>query len=77
MKEDIYTIPNILTFGRLLAAPVVGYLILEQNYNEALGLFAIAGFTDMVREKRCIYIYIYRILNVHNSWMDILLENII
>ncbi|KAI9357080.1 CDP-alcohol phosphatidyltransferase-domain-containing protein, partial [Pilaira anomala] len=48
LKEDIYTIPNILTFGRLLAAPVVGYLILEQNYNEALGLFVIAGFTDML-----------------------------
>ncbi|KAG2207532.1 hypothetical protein INT47_004282, partial [Mucor saturninus] len=48
LKEDIYTIPNILTFGRLLAAPAVGYLILQQSYNEALGLFALAGFTDML-----------------------------
>lgn len=48
LREDIYTIPNVLTFGRLLAAPAVGYLIMEHNYDEALGLFALAGFTDML-----------------------------
>ncbi|CAO3659582.1 unnamed protein product [Rhizopus stolonifer] len=48
LRENIYTIPNILTFGRLLAAPYIGYLILEHDYNQALGLFALAGFTDML-----------------------------
>ncbi|CAO3646977.1 unnamed protein product [Mucor hiemalis] len=48
LREDIYTIPNVLTFGRLLAAPAVGYLITEHHYDEALGLFALAGFTDML-----------------------------
>jgi cardiolipin synthase len=37
-----------LTFGRILATPAIGYLILENQYNEALVLFALAGFTDMV-----------------------------
>ncbi|KAI9261115.1 CDP-alcohol phosphatidyltransferase-domain-containing protein [Sporodiniella umbellata] len=48
IRENIYTIPNILTFGRLLAAPYIGYLILEHDYNLALGLFGLAGFTDML-----------------------------
>jgi cardiolipin synthase len=48
LKEDIYTIPNLLTFGRLAAAPCVGYMILQQNYDGALVLFALAGFTDLV-----------------------------
>ncbi|KAI8646653.1 CDP-alcohol phosphatidyltransferase-domain-containing protein [Parasitella parasitica] len=48
LKEDIYTIPNLLTFGRLAAAPCVGYMILQQNYDGALTLFALAGFTDLL-----------------------------
>ncbi|GAN02837.1 phosphatidyl synthase protein [Mucor ambiguus] len=48
LKEDIYTIPNLLTFGRLVAAPCVGYMILQQNYDGALVLFALAGFTDLL-----------------------------
>lgn len=46
--EDIYTIPNILTGTRLIAAPVVGYLILNGDLQYALGLFAYAGVTDLV-----------------------------
>jgi cardiolipin synthase len=37
-----------LTFGRLLAAPYVGYLIINQDYPLALGVFVAAGITDMV-----------------------------
>ncbi|KAI7904499.1 CDP-alcohol phosphatidyltransferase-domain-containing protein [Cokeromyces recurvatus] len=48
LKENIYTIPNILTFGRLVAAPCIGYLILQHEYDTALGLFALAGFTDLL-----------------------------
>ncbi|KAI9469114.1 MAG: CDP-alcohol phosphatidyltransferase-domain-containing protein [Benjaminiella poitrasii] len=48
LKENIYTIPNVLTFGRLLTAPCIGYLILQHNYDIALGLFALAGFTDLL-----------------------------
>lgn len=44
--ENIYTIPNILTFTRLLAAPAVGYAILTAQPALALTLFAYAGLTD-------------------------------
>lgn len=46
--ENIYTIPNILTFSRLIAAPVVGYLVLHDHHAWAVGLFAYAGITDLV-----------------------------
>ncbi|PMD28347.1 hypothetical protein NA56DRAFT_10599 [Hyaloscypha hepaticicola] len=46
--ENIYTIPNILTFSRLLAAPVIGYLVLHDYHAWAVGLFAYAGITDLV-----------------------------
>ena len=46
--ENIYTIPNILTFTRVLAAPAVGYFILTSQPLAALALFAYAGITDLV-----------------------------
>lgn len=46
--ENIYTVPNILTFSRLVAAPVVGYLIIQDLHLPALGLFMYAGITDLV-----------------------------
>ncbi|KFA75309.1 hypothetical protein S40288_00224 [Stachybotrys chartarum IBT 40288] len=48
LHEDIYTIPNFLTFTRLVAAPVVGYLVLHDNHAWAVGLFAYAGVTDLL-----------------------------
>jgi cardiolipin synthase (CMP-forming) len=44
----VYTLPNILTFSRLLAAPAVGYLILYDHRTWAVGLFAYAAVTDFV-----------------------------
>ncbi|KAL8922344.1 MAG: hypothetical protein Q9172_003604 [Xanthocarpia lactea] len=46
--ENIYTIPNILTFSRLVAAPVIGYLILHEQHVAALSLFVYAGATDLI-----------------------------
>ena len=48
LHEDIYTLPNFLTFTRLVAAPVVGYLVLQDAHVWATGLFAYAGVTDML-----------------------------
>lgn len=45
--EHIYNVPNALTFGRLLASPVIGYLILHDAHAAALALFALAGVTDV------------------------------
>ena len=46
--ENIYTLPNILTFSRLIAAPIVGYLIIHDLHIPALCLFIYAGVTDLV-----------------------------
>ncbi|KAL8897754.1 MAG: hypothetical protein Q9207_007043 [Kuettlingeria erythrocarpa] len=46
--ENIYTIPNLLTFSRLLAAPIIGYLTLNEQHVAALALFVYAGATDLV-----------------------------
>ncbi|KAF9948624.1 hypothetical protein BGZ72_009485 [Mortierella alpina] len=46
VHENIYTIPNFLTFSRLLAAPVIGYWVLKGNYTDACILFGIASITD-------------------------------
>ena len=46
--ENIYNVPNFLTLTRLIAAPVVGYLILHDQHVWAAGLFAYAGITDLV-----------------------------
>jgi len=46
--ENIYTVPNMLTFTRLCASPVLGLLVLQQQYTVALGMFALLGITDML-----------------------------
>jgi cardiolipin synthase (CMP-forming) len=46
--ENIYTLPNILTFSRLLAAPAIGYFIINSNPIAALSLFFYAGVTDLI-----------------------------
>jgi cardiolipin synthase len=46
--ENIYTVPNILTATRLIAAPIIGYLVLHDYHAWAVGLFAYAGITDLV-----------------------------
>ena len=40
--------PNILTFSRLLATPVIGYLILHDQHAWAVGLLFYAGATDLI-----------------------------
>lgn len=46
--ENIWNVPNILTFSRIIAAPVVGYLVLHDQHLYAVALFAYAGITDLV-----------------------------
>jgi len=35
--------------ARMGLAPVLGYLIVEENFSVALGVFVLAGVTDLVR----------------------------
>jgi len=46
--ENIYTIPNILTFSRLVSTPIIAYLILTDKPYLATGLLLYAGLTDLV-----------------------------
>lgn len=48
IHEDIYTIPNFLTVTRIVASPVIGYLILQDAHTWAVGLLAYAGVSDLV-----------------------------
>ncbi|KND04369.1 cardiolipin synthase [Spizellomyces punctatus DAOM BR117] len=47
-KENIYTIPNALTVGRLVLSPVIGYLIVSEQFTWALGTLFVAGLSDLV-----------------------------
>lgn len=48
LHEDIYTLPNILTFSRLVAAPFIGYFVLHDSHAWAAGLLVYAGVTDLL-----------------------------
>ncbi|XP_044865761.1 cardiolipin synthase (CMP-forming) [Mauremys mutica] len=48
LYENPWTIPNLLSLARIGLAPVLGYLIVEENFNIALGVFALAGITDLL-----------------------------
>lgn len=47
-RENIYTLPNLLTVSRLVAAPFIGYCIMHDHHAWALGLFAYAGISDLL-----------------------------
>ena len=48
IRENIYTLPNLLTLSRMLSCPILGWSILDGNYYLSTGLLVYAGFTDWV-----------------------------
>ena len=56
-QENIFTIPNVLSLGRIALSPALGYLVLSDNYRLALTLFMLAGVSDMVGTKIKYYTY--------------------
>ncbi|XP_056624470.1 cardiolipin synthase (CMP-forming) [Triplophysa dalaica] len=48
LYENPWTIPNYLCVARILLSPVLGYLIVEQYFHVSLGLFVLAGATDLM-----------------------------
>ncbi|KIJ65529.1 hypothetical protein HYDPIDRAFT_110630 [Hydnomerulius pinastri MD-312] len=48
IRENIYTIPNLLTVSRILACPVLGWSILNDDFYLATGLLVYAGLSDTV-----------------------------
>ncbi|XP_067900470.1 cardiolipin synthase (CMP-forming) isoform X2 [Heterodontus francisci] len=48
LYENPWTIPNLLCMARIGLSPYLGYLIVEEEFNLALGLFTLAGITDLL-----------------------------
>lgn len=48
ITENIYTLPNVLTFTRIISAPFVGYYIIQGQPMIAIGIFAYSSITDLV-----------------------------
>jgi cardiolipin synthase len=48
IRENIYTIPNLLTLSRILACPALGWSIIDGNFTLATSLLIYAGVTDGV-----------------------------
>lgn len=47
-RENIFTIPNLLCVTRSFLAPYIGYVIVQEQYQLAIGLLIFAGLTDLV-----------------------------
>ena len=48
LQENIFTIPNVLSLGRIALSPALGYFVFSENYKLALTFFVLAGVSDMV-----------------------------
>lgn len=48
LRENIYTLPNLLTVSRIIACPVLGWSIVRGKFDLATGLLLYAGITDWV-----------------------------
>jgi cardiolipin synthase len=48
LRENIYTLPNLLTLSRIFACPILGWSILQNDYHLATALLVYAGLTDLV-----------------------------
>jgi len=49
LKNLYFLLLFTLQVSRMAMCPVLGYLVIHQNYPTALGLFVVAGVTDLVR----------------------------
>lgn len=48
LRENIYTVPNILTATRIISAPAVGYFLVNQQSGIAMSIFVYSCITDFV-----------------------------
>ncbi|KAG1907954.1 CDP-alcohol phosphatidyltransferase-domain-containing protein [Suillus fuscotomentosus] len=60
LRENIYTIPNLLTVSRILSCPVLGWSILHDDFFLATGLLVYAGLSDLADG------YLARRFNMHS-----------
>ncbi|XP_028325240.1 cardiolipin synthase (CMP-forming) [Gouania willdenowi] len=48
LHENPWTVPNLLCVCRILLAPFLGHLIIQQHFHLSLALFTLAGATDVL-----------------------------
>ena len=60
--ENILTVPNILTVGRMVMCPFLGYLVIQNDYSTAFSLFVVAGITDLV----CLFFVLFFFKTFYN-----------
>ncbi|KAM5163380.1 cardiolipin synthase (CMP-forming) [Mantella aurantiaca] len=48
LYENPWTVPNLLSMTRIALSPVLGYCVISQDFHIALGLFGLAGLTDLL-----------------------------
>ncbi|KAM8858446.1 cardiolipin synthase (CMP-forming) [Spinachia spinachia] len=48
LYENPWTIPNFLCVSRILLAPFLGHLVIQQHFHLSLALFTLAGATDLL-----------------------------
>lgn len=48
IRENIFTLPNFLSSIRIAMTPVLGYLVLNEEYLVSLFVFTVAGVTDIL-----------------------------
>ncbi|KAM7408329.1 hypothetical protein PAMA_002163 [Pampus argenteus] len=48
LYENPWTIPNLLCVSRILLAPFLGHLVIQQHFHLSLALFTLAGATDLL-----------------------------
>ena len=53
IRENIYTLPNLLTVSRILSCPILGWSILNNDFYLATGLLVYAGASDLVSPFVC------------------------
>ena len=50
-QDKILTVPNLLCVGRIVASPYLAFSIVEGELVKSLGIFCLAGFSDLVRKS--------------------------
>nr|XP_040034377.1 LOW QUALITY PROTEIN: cardiolipin synthase (CMP-forming) [Gasterosteus aculeatus aculeatus] len=48
LYENPWTIPNFLCVSRIVLAPFLGHLVIQQHFHLSLALFTLAGATDLL-----------------------------
>lgn len=47
-RENVLTIPNFLTVGRIMVTPYLGYVIVQGDFPFAMGILAVAAVSDVL-----------------------------